>query len=42
MLDLLADMGGLFDIIVLFGTLITLNFVKRAFDKSVLGDAYQV
>ena len=41
-LDLLGDMGGLLDIVLAFGVLVTLNVVKRAFDRSLLSDAYQV
>ena len=41
-LDLLGDMGGLLDIIFAFGVLITIGYVKRAFARSLLGDAYQV
>ena len=39
-LDLLGDMGGLLDIIFAFGVLITIGYVKRAFARSLLGDAY--
>ena len=41
-LTLLGDMGGLLDIIMAFGVLITISFVKRAFARSLLSDAYQV
>ena len=41
-LNLLGDMGGLLDIIMAFGVLITIGYVKRAFARSLLGDAYQV
>lgn len=41
-LNLLGDMGGLLDIIMAFGVLITISYVKRAFARSLLGDAYQV
>ena len=41
-LNLLGDMGGLLDIIMAFGVLITISFVKRAFARSLLSDAYQV
>ena len=41
-LTLLGDMGGLLDIIMAFGVLITVNYVKRAFARSLLSDAYQV
>ena len=41
-LDLLGDMGGLLDIINAFGVLITVSIVKNAFNRSLLGDAYQV
>ena len=41
-LNLLGDMGGLLDIIFAFGVLITIGYVKRAFARSLLGDAYQV
>ena len=41
-LDLLGDMGGLLDIVLAFGVLVTLKVVKRAFDRSLLSDAYQV
>ena len=33
---------GLLDIMVAFGVLVTLNTVKKAFDRSLLNDAYQV
>ena len=35
-------MGGLLDIMVAFGVLVTLSVVKKAFDRSLLSDAYQV
>ena len=41
-LSLLGDMGGLLDILFAFGVLITAGYVKRAFSRSLLGDAYQV
>ena len=41
-LDLLGDMGGLLDIIMAFGVLITMQIVKKAFAISLLSDAYQV
>ena len=41
-LDLLGDMGGLLDIINAFGVLVTVSVVKEAFNRSLLGDAYQV
>ena len=41
-LDLLGDMGGLLDIFLVFGVLITSSFVNRAFTRSLLSEAYQV
>ena len=41
-LTLLGDLGGLLDIIMAFGVVITISYVKRAFSRSLLGDAYQV
>ena len=41
-IDLLGDMGGLLDIINAFGILVTMTIVKRAFQRTLLGDAYQV
>ena len=41
-LDLLGDMGGLLDIINALGVLLTISFVKHSFNRSLLGDAYQV
>ena len=41
-LDLLGDMGGLLDILHVFGILLTLSIVKEAFNRSLLSEAYQV
>lgn len=41
-LDLLGDLGGLLDIMFAFGTILTMWVAKRAFDRSLLSDAYQV
>ena len=41
-LSLLGDLGGLLDIIMAIGVLITIGYVKRQFSRSLLGDAYQV
>ena len=40
--DLLGDMGGLLDIIMAFGAILTAKEVRKAFDRSLLHDAYQV
>ena len=40
--DLLGDMGGLLDIVMAFGAILTAREVRRAFDRSLLRDAYQV
>lgn len=41
-LDFLGDLGGLLDIILVFGLLLTFSHVKNAFVRSLLRDAYQV
>ena len=41
-LSLLGDLGGLLDILMAIGVLITIGYVKRQFSRSLLGDAYQV
>ena len=41
-LSLLGDLGGLLDIIMAIGVLITIGYVKKQFSRSLLGDAYQV
>ena len=41
-LSLLGDLGGLLDIVMAIGVLITIGYVKRQFSRSLLGDAYQV
>lgn len=41
-ITLLGDLGGILDLFMAFGTLITIGLVKRAFDSSLLGEAYQV
>lgn len=42
MITLLGDLGGILDLFMVFGTFITLNTVKGAFARSLLGEAYQV
>ena len=41
-LDLLGDMGGLLDIVMALGVLVTMNVVRKVFNRSLLSDAYQV
>ena len=41
-LDLLGDMGGLLDIVLVVGVILTVSFVKQAFLSSLLHAAYQV
>ena len=41
-LDLLGDMGGLLDITMAFGTLVTFSYVKSSFNRSLLSNTYQV
>ena len=41
-ITLLGDLGGILDILLAFGTMITIGLVKRAFDGQLLGEAYQV
>ena len=41
-LDLLGDLGGLLEYIRVIGWILTASVVKKAFDISLLSDAYQV
>ena len=41
-LDLLGDLGGLLDFVRVVGWILTASVVKKAFDISLLSDAYQV
>ena len=41
-LDLLGDLGGLLDLVQAIGWILTASVVKKAFDISLLSDAYQV
>ena len=41
-LDLMGDMGGLLEIGLGLGALLTANFVKNAFTRSLLSDTYQI
>lgn len=39
-LGLLGDMGGLLDIVFILGAIITLVFVKDAYESSLLSETY--
>ena len=41
-LDLLGDLGGLLDLVKAIGWVLTAKVVKKAFDRSLLSDTYQV
>ena len=41
-LDLLGDIGGLLDIVMAFGMLLTVSEVEKAFKRTLLRDVYQV
>ena len=41
-LDLLGDMGGLLEIGLAVGLLLTFSFVKNSYERSILSDTYQV
>ena len=41
-LDLMGDMGGLLEIGLACGLLLTFFYVKEAFERSIMGDTYQV
>ena len=41
-LDFMGDIGGLLDITMAIGVLITYSYVNQKYKRSLLGDTYQV
>ena len=39
---MIGDLGGYLELLNLIGLILTLNYVKNAYERSLMGDTYQM